>query len=184
MDSNEHISFRDNYWLNTNTLTPETVLTYFSNSQFYDKSCNNEILKMQTQYNNLIDLKLKLNEMKGIQYIVDHTDTNNTLFVIQKIKRYSSNDIELLNIYYIIHGNIYQSPTNIGIFKSRMCNMFFYLSEALDMYLDRRIYNPFKGSSIGKINTLEIHESEIEEENEEVKFLYKIFNDFKNIEKY
>ena len=44
-----HMSaWRHEHWLHTWPLNPHTVLDYFKHSDFYDKTCNNEIAIMQT----------------------------------------------------------------------------------------------------------------------------------------
>lgn len=51
MENLEHVCFRDVSWLQINGgLRAEMVLEYFSLSQFYDRTCNNEVLKMQARF--------------------------------------------------------------------------------------------------------------------------------------
>ena len=51
MDESEQdltgISFRDTEWIRHIPLNRDTVLDYFANSQFYDRACNNERVKME-----------------------------------------------------------------------------------------------------------------------------------------
>lgn len=46
----EHVCFRDVAWLQSFPLTDESVLDYFAMSPFYDRTCNNEVLRMQARY--------------------------------------------------------------------------------------------------------------------------------------
>lgn len=46
-------SFKDVIWLQRFPLSKVSVLDYFSLSPFYDRSCNNEVLKMQTKFTNV-----------------------------------------------------------------------------------------------------------------------------------
>lgn len=46
-----HICFRDGAWIQARGgLGAHNVMEYFSLSQFYDRTCNNEVAKMQTQF--------------------------------------------------------------------------------------------------------------------------------------
>lgn len=44
------VCFRDVAWLQHFTLSEASVLEYFSMSQFYDRTCNNEVLLMQARF--------------------------------------------------------------------------------------------------------------------------------------
>ena len=46
-------SFKDVIWLQKFPLIKETILDYFALSPFYDRSCNNEVLRMQTKFSNV-----------------------------------------------------------------------------------------------------------------------------------
>ncbi|EPR78173.1 Mediator of RNA polymerase II transcription subunit 6 [Spraguea lophii 42_110] len=137
--------FRNDNFLQSCPLLPINILEYFSTSPFYDNSCNNEMLKMQTQYQNGTKF---LEDMVGLEYMLNYNDEENILFIIYKINRHSITDFTLLNIYYIIHGTIYVAPTDADIFKSRLSNFYFHLNEALDLYLERRTFNLFTGYEI------------------------------------
>ncbi len=41
-------------------LNPDNVLDYFALSPFWDPECNNAVLKMQTKFNNLGEMKQRL----------------------------------------------------------------------------------------------------------------------------
>lgn len=46
------VCFRDVSWLQAFELTNASVMEYFSYSQFYERTSNNEVLKMQARYIN------------------------------------------------------------------------------------------------------------------------------------
>jgi mediator of RNA polymerase II transcription subunit 6 len=183
MEDLENVSFRDEAWLSITKLNEDNALEYFSFSPFYERTSNNEILKMQTQYNNLADLRSKLNDMVGIQYVLEKFNDDRSLFIIHRIERHGPSDCEVLAVYYILHGNIYQAPTNYSLYQSRLANSLFYLSESLDMFQERRVYDPFAGFRMKSDFTEEIHENEREKGNEEIKFFYKVLNEFIKDEK-
>lgn len=45
-----HVCFKDVAWLQHFPLTDDSVLDYFAMSQFYERTCNNEVLKMQARF--------------------------------------------------------------------------------------------------------------------------------------
>lgn len=128
----DNICFVDHVFLSSNPLTSENILDYFSTSPFYDKSSVNEILKMQNQYRGISTLQQDVSKHKGVFYVLDHCNTDNTLFVI----RQSDNDVNLA-YFYVIHGHIYKAPTNNKIFNTRINDIYWYLNEILDSYLDK-----------------------------------------------
>ncbi|KAF7684617.1 Mediator of RNA polymerase II transcription subunit 6 [Astathelohania contejeani] len=168
----DSICFRDEYWLSVNVLNEQTALDYFATSQFYDKQCNNEILRMQTQFSNLSEIKNRLEEMEGIEFMLANFSEN--LFIIHKIQRRSKYNWSVISVYYILFGNIYMAPTNLSIYKARIANSLFYLNEAIDLYLERWKFDPFKGVSFGENNRGSVQN----EDDEEIVFAAKIINDF------
>jgi hypothetical protein len=68
------------------TLT--AVLEYFATSPFYDRQSNNQVLKMQSQFNMLGDLNQRLSSMRGIEFVV-HSEHPPDLWIIRKQRRSS-----------------------------------------------------------------------------------------------
>lgn len=67
----EHVSFRHQAWLQEFPLTAETVLDYFAWSDFYDRTCLNEQMKMQRMSPAMMGSgALILRSLKGIFYEV------------------------------------------------------------------------------------------------------------------
>lgn len=126
----ENTCFRDSIWLQQNLLTAETVLEYFSYSQFYDKNCNNEVLKMQTMYSTLAGIDGFLKKMCGIQYEVHYAEEP-VLFVIKKYERLSPEKILVLDYYYVMHGTVYQAPTHSEVSRTRYTNILFSMLGSL-----------------------------------------------------
>ncbi|KAG0030824.1 Mediator of RNA polymerase II transcription subunit 6 [Podila clonocystis] len=82
-----NIEWRFQEWLiGMGGLNPENVLDYFALSPFWDPECNNAVLRMQTQFNNLGEMKQRLSEMIGVEFALV-LDRYPHLFVIQKQRR-------------------------------------------------------------------------------------------------
>lgn len=117
-------SFIDQKWLEENPLSIETVLGYFSQSPFYDRSSLNEILRMQSQYTNFFDFNKKMNEMNGIRYIIEE---ENDIFLIYKIDK-NDDDEKLVDFHYVMHGIIYQENTINEIYEARLSNFLYFIN--------------------------------------------------------
>ncbi|RHZ62063.1 hypothetical protein Glove_344g54 [Diversispora epigaea] len=139
-----HISFRDDYWFQYNgVLTNENVLEYFSISPFYERQCNNEIVKMSSRV--LTEpIEVTLRKMKGIEYSVILSIPPN-LFLIQKRNRISVNEIVNLETYYILKGNIYQTPDLESVVTSRLMNNLYHLHTALNQNYQNVEWHPSTG---------------------------------------
>lgn len=127
----ENTCFRDPAWLQYNPLTAQTVLSYFAFSQFYDRNCNNEVLKMQAAYSALASIDGLLKKMTGVQYAV-HEAQEPHLFVIKKCERHAPDRESVLEYYYVIHGTVYQAPTEKEVARTRYTNIMFSLMSTLD----------------------------------------------------
>jgi hypothetical protein len=75
------------------------VLEYFATSPFYDRQSNNQVLKMQSQFNALGDLNQRLSSMRGIEFTV-HSEHPPEMWIIRKQRRQSPEDgsVCVLNI--------------------------------------------------------------------------------------
>ncbi|KAI5165261.1 mediator of RNA polymerase II transcription subunit 6 [Nematocida sp. AWRm78] len=127
----ENTCFRDSLWLQENILSKDTLMEYFSYSQFYDRNCNNEVLKMQNIHRNNDSLDIFLTKMCGIQYIITYA-IEPTLFIIKKCNRISPDKINVLDYFYVMNGTIYQSPTEKEVFSTRYTNILFSMYNSLE----------------------------------------------------
>ncbi|KAF3814965.1 hypothetical protein GH733_017241 [Mirounga leonina] len=96
------------------TVPGPPFLDYFSerSNPFYDRTCNNEVVKMQR-------LTLEhLNQMVGVEFILLHAQEP-ILFIIWKQQRQSPTQVIPLADYYIIAGVIYQAPDLGSVINSR-----------------------------------------------------------------
>ena len=115
--------FKDIHWLNVTggLSSARRVLEYFYSSPFYDKTSDNEALRLQGVMNVEFDYLLGL---RGIQYICDEMiknpyDSNTFIYVVKKIRRNSAKNYDVLDIYYCLEGEIYKVPDFYGLIKTR-----------------------------------------------------------------
>lgn len=113
-DDLTQVMWNDKAFLQNFSLNEESVMIYFGLSPFYDKNCNNEIIKMQR-----LDPTL-LQTMHGIEYNLSSNPVQG-LFIITKSQRtLTPPKLEPLATYYVHDGNIYQAPSIHAILSSRM----------------------------------------------------------------
>lgn len=129
-----HVSFKDVAWLQNFALTEATVLDYFALSQFYERTCNNEVLRMQARYTDHPssgDLLLQqLHRMTGIEYGLLASRPPG-LFIIGKWQRHSPQRASLLACYYVLEGAIYMAPSVRDVLEGRLASAAHHLREAL-----------------------------------------------------
>ena len=83
------ISWYDSAWIPV--LNPTNVMDYFTerNNPFYDRTCNNEVLKMQKI--GVLDVQAQLRNMQGTEYQIIHVQEP-ILYVVRKQNRYGPAD--------------------------------------------------------------------------------------------
>lgn len=168
MEDREDISFVDQRFLSSRGLDDSNVLEYFSTSPFYDRSCNNEILKMQTQFRGL-DQKSKLSTMVGVFYEAADSNADKTLFVVRKAYNHGDR-VETIGMYYIMYGHVYPAPTTHSVYRCRMSDCAWILSTLISRMVSRRKFNPF--------NPTRIHTARRGEEDKDLEFMMEVFRDF------
>ncbi|KAM0684369.1 Mediator of RNA polymerase II transcription subunit 6 [Mitosporidium daphniae] len=134
-------------------LFPTNIMEYFSLSPFYDRSCNNEILRMQGLLVDEVPVKSgdeypmsmkMLLDLEGIHYIAtdysqdtDHPENGNfsfPKFIVKKMLRQNkeTSPVTIGSWYSLGDGIIYQSPDLGAIFNCRLSASTFYLSNSLE----------------------------------------------------
>lgn len=137
-------------------LRNDTVLDYFSFSPFFDRSANNQVLKMQTQYSepqyqvgglqpDKPDIYEQLRQMQGIEFIV--YIANDPFWIIRKQERLSPNETRLLSTYFVINENVFMAPSLYGILSSRLLGASKFMNNALDEAQKLPSYSPSQGYS-------------------------------------
>lgn len=132
------ISWHDSAWIPL--LNSSNVLDYFSekSNPFYDRTCNNEMIKMQR-------LSLDhLNTLQGVEYMLLYAQEP-ILYVVRKQERNSPNHVVPLADYYIIGGTVYQAPDLASVINSRLLNTLSNLKSAFDEAQSFSKYHPSKG---------------------------------------
>ncbi|XP_059485529.1 mediator of RNA polymerase II transcription subunit 6 [Neocloeon triangulifer] len=134
------VSWHDSNWIPM--LNPANIMDYFSerSNPFYDRNCNNEIVKMQRLNPD------QLVNMTGTEYILLHVQEP-ILYVIRKQHRHSPAQATPMADYYIIAGVVYQAPDLGSVFSSRVLSAVHNLQGAFDEALSYSRYHPSKGYS-------------------------------------
>nr|CAG4642059.1 EOG090X0E0D [Eurycercus lamellatus] len=150
------ISWHDSAWIPI--LNPTNVMDYFQSNTnpFYDRTCNNEIVKMQR-------LNMDhLSNLTGLEYMLLHVQEP-ILYVIRKQHRHSATAVTPLADFYIIAGVVYQAPDLGSVINSRILTTVNHLQGAFDEARLYSRYHPSKGY------WWEFKESESKEQEEENK---------------
>lgn len=129
------ISWKDPLFLASFPLANAHVaMDYFTMSSFYDKSCNNEILRMQHRFNagpmDLHKFERDLTSMTGLEYQVLRHEAPR-LFIIAKQHRYTPDLSEAVAHYYILDGTIFQAPSLLHILQARLLASLYFTVESL-----------------------------------------------------
>uniref|UniRef100_A0A2K6G3J8 Mediator of RNA polymerase II transcription subunit 6 n=1 Tax=Propithecus coquereli TaxID=379532 RepID=A0A2K6G3J8_PROCO len=131
-------SWVDSSWIPI--LNSGSILDYFSerSKPFYDRTCNNEVVKMQR-----LTLEL-LNQMVEVEYILLHAQEP-ILFIISKQQQQCPAQVIPLADYYIIAGVIYQAPDLGSVINSRKKLAGHGGASAFDEAMSWCRYHPSKG---------------------------------------
>ncbi|CAH1967736.1 unnamed protein product [Acanthoscelides obtectus] len=134
------LSWHDSAWIPI--LNPSNVLEYFSqgSNPFYDRTCNNEIVKMQRLNPE------QLQNMTGLEYLLVHMQEP-ILYVIRKQHRHSLTQVTPLAEYYIIAGVVYQAPDLASVLNSRLLSCVHHIQGAFEETMSFARYHPSKGYS-------------------------------------
>ncbi|KAJ8674359.1 hypothetical protein QAD02_005621 [Eretmocerus hayati] len=134
------LSWHDSAWIPM--LNPNNIMDYFSerSNPFYDRTCNNEIVKMQRLNPE------QLNNMTGLEYILLHVQEP-ILYVVRKQHRHSPTQATPLADYYIIAGVVYQAPDLASVVNSRLLSAVHHIQSAFEEASSCSRYHPSKGYS-------------------------------------
>ncbi len=96
------------------------MLEYFALSKFYDRRSCNEELRMQ----GVKDIRLEHVEgLRGVQYLAEEVPGHSPeepIFVVQKLLRSAKEQTQILDVYYVLSGMVYQAPTIFSVLNARL----------------------------------------------------------------
>ncbi len=138
-------------WIQVYGLRSDNVLDYFAESPFFDRTSNNQVLKMQTQYSEhlqgrQLDLNAELQNMKGIEFNVIYA-RDPDFWVIRKQMRLGRDEVRSLSVYHIIGPNIYVAPNVQSVVSSRLLTTVLSLRNALSEASSLVKFSPSQGYS-------------------------------------
>lgn len=130
------------------------VLDYFAESPFYDRTSNNQVLRMQLQFQPIPPnvhpqkyFQSRLTEMTGIEFVVAHTREPD-FWVIRKQNRSSPEQASPICDYYIIGANVYQSPVIYDILSSRLLSSVLSMKKSLNLLSSMATFSLAEGGHI------------------------------------
>jgi len=134
------ISWHDSAWIPV--LNQANVMDYFSerSNPFYDRTCNNEVLKMQK----LGVADVQLQNMQGTEYQLLHVQEP-ILYVVRKQIRHSQTQVTPVSDYYIIAGVVYQAPDLGTLLNSRIVSAVSHLQSGFEEARSYARYHPSRG---------------------------------------
>jgi len=134
------ISWHDSAWIPL--LNQANVMDYFSerSNPFYDRTCNNEVLKMQK----LGVADVQLQNMQGTEYQLLHVQEP-ILYVVRKQVRHSPTQVTPVSDYYIIAGVVYQAPDLGTLLNARILTGISHLQSGFEEARGYSQYHPSRG---------------------------------------
>ncbi|KAF9934315.1 Mediator of RNA polymerase II transcription subunit 6 [Linnemannia zychae] len=140
-----NVEWRFHEWImGVGGLTPDNVLDYFAQSPFWDPSCNNAIIRMQTQFNNLGEMTQKLRDQTGVEFALVH-ERYPTLFIIRKQERKGPDYVIPMDVYYVLNGSIYMNPDVQTLISNRILGSLFYVESAFNEARTMAEFHPSTG---------------------------------------
>ena len=160
----DEVQWRSPEWIQQNNgLRTDNVLEYFSYSPFYDRGSNNQILKMQSQFQQppptaaapgvpphqaaqqqQQQLYAELRNMKGTEFVVAIAREPD-LWIIRKQTRLSPQETRPLATYFVVGENIYMAPSVHSVVTSRLLSTTQALTKALAKASRLHGFSPSQG---------------------------------------
>ncbi|QLG70475.1 hypothetical protein HG535_0A04150 [Zygotorulaspora mrakii] len=210
----DELQWKSPEWIQAFGLRTDNVLDYFSESPFFSKTSNNQVIKMQKQFSQMplqpdtkqdlqnkstqegqnqingvitsttsqqleqsefthLDamrrdilnrypayamLERELMKMTGVEYVVGCIREPD-FWIIKKQNRLAPTQIQVLQDYYIIGANVYQSPTVLKIVQSRLMSTTLHLSKTLQQLQTLTEFQPAQGVQFKRSKNLAVSPS-------------------------
>ncbi|OBA21654.1 hypothetical protein METBIDRAFT_41185 [Metschnikowia bicuspidata var. bicuspidata NRRL YB-4993] len=146
----DEIQWKSPEWIQQFGLHTGNVLDYFSESPFYDRTSNNQVLRMQFQFQQMPPnvhpqqyLQTRLAEMVGTEFVVAFVREPD-FWVVRRQRRLDPHNTITEHDYYIIGANVYQSPMIYDVLAARL------LSSVLSMKKSVALLNQMSTFSISE----------------------------------
>ncbi|KAF9093555.1 Mediator of RNA polymerase II transcription subunit 6 [Mortierella sp. AD031] len=140
-----NVEWRFHEWImGVGGLNPENVLDYFAQSPFWDPACNNAVIRMQTQFNNLGEMTEMLKDKTGVEFALIH-ERYPSLFIIQKQERRSRDWVIPMIRYYVLQGSIYQCPDLQTLLSNRVLGSLHHVESAFNEARTMTEFHPSTG---------------------------------------
>lgn len=190
----DELQWKSPEWIQAFGLRTDNVLEYFAESPFFNKTSNNQVIKMQRQFSQMgapmaadasqngtrqgaaaqmgggktesggsefghlepvrreilakypihAILERELSKMQGLEYVVGYIREPD-FWIIKKQQRLNPYQVQILQDYYIIGANVYQSPSVFRIVQSRLMSSSFHLSSTLERLHSLTEFSPSQG---------------------------------------
>lgn len=135
----DEIQWKSPEWIQQFGLHTANVLDYFAESPFYDRTSNNQVLRMQFQFQQIPPnihpqqyLQGKLTEMVGVEFVVAYVREPD-FWIVRKQRRLDPTNTLTEQDYYIIGANVYQSPKIYDVLSSRMLSSVLSIKKSIDL---------------------------------------------------
>lgn len=200
----DELQWKSPEWIQAFGLRTDNVLDYFAESPFFNKTSNNQVIKMQRQFSQVPTdpaaqdgkqrgnesevmagiplhqqeqnefghleptrrsllsrypahamLERELSKMKGIEYVLAYLQEPD-FWVIKKQNRLGPQQVQVLQDYYVIGANVYQSPTVFKIVQSRVMAASYHLTETLSQLHKLTEFQPAQGVQFKRLQSTTI----------------------------
>ncbi|SZF01720.1 unnamed protein product [Blumeria hordei] len=147
-----------------------SVLFYFAQSPFFDRTSNNNVLFNQAMFNpNMMPViqtreafEGRLKTMAGLEFIVAQEPaemapgTGTGVWVIRKQTRRkiprNEDEITVHSTYFVVGENIYMAPSTADIIASRMLSMMYSLNKFFSLTSEQPQFSPALGHTYVPFN--------------------------------